>query len=74
VSSVCLAFSACFEFLEWWSALALGAAADALLATQGDVWDTQWDMFACLLGATLAQPLLSLARPPTRHHPALRRG
>jgi len=59
VSSVCLAFSACFELLEWWSALALGSAADAFLATQGDVWDTQWDMFACLIGAILAQLLLS---------------
>lgn len=59
VSSVCLAFSACFEFIEWWSALALGTAADAYLATQGDVWDTQWDMFTCLIGALLAQLLLS---------------
>ena len=59
VSSVCLAFSACFEFIEWWSALALGAAADAFLATQGDVWDTQWDMLLALIGAVLAQVLLS---------------
>ncbi|MDQ4094293.1 MAG: DUF2238 domain-containing protein [Actinomycetota bacterium] len=61
VTSVCLAFSACFEFLEWWSALTLGAAADAFLATQGDVWDTQWDMLLALIGAILAQVLL--ARP-----------
>jgi putative membrane protein len=59
VSSVCLAFSAFFEFIEWWSSLVLGAAADAYLATQGDVWDTQWDMFTCLIGAVLAQLLLS---------------
>lgn len=59
VTSVCLAFSAFFEFLEWWSALALGAAADAYLATQGDIWDTQWDMFCCLIGALLAQLLMS---------------
>ena len=59
VSSVCLAFSACFEFIEWWSALALGTAADAFLATQGDVWDTQWDMLLALIGAVLAQVLLS---------------
>jgi putative membrane protein len=59
VSSVCLALSACFEFVEWWSALALGRAADAFLATQGDVWDTQWDMFCCLIGAVVAQLLLS---------------
>jgi putative membrane protein len=64
VSGVCLAFSAFFEFIEWWSALALGAAADAYLATQGDVWDTQWDMFMCLIGALAAQLLLS--RPHDR--------
>ncbi|MGH3938622.1 MAG: DUF2238 domain-containing protein [Pseudonocardiaceae bacterium] len=59
VSSVCLAFSACFEFIEWWSALILGAGADAFLATQGDIWNTQWDMLLCLIGATLSQLLFS---------------
>lgn len=52
--SVCLAFSAFYELLEWWSALVLGADADAVLATQGDPWDTQWDMFLALLGAMLS--------------------
>ncbi len=47
----CLAFSAFFEMIEWWSALAWGGAADAFLATQGDIWDTQWDMFLALIGA-----------------------
>ena len=46
-----LSFSAFFEMLEWWAALVYGADADAFLATQGDVWDTQWDMFLCLCGA-----------------------
>ena len=59
VLSVCLAFSAFFELIEWWSALAFGADADAFLATQGDVWDTQWDMFTCLIGATVSLVLLS---------------
>lgn len=59
VTSVCLAFSAFFEMIEWWAALILGGAADAFLATQGDVWDTQWDMFMALTGAVLAQLLLS---------------
>lgn len=54
-----LSFSAFFEMLEWWAALIWGGAADAFLATQGDVWDTQWDMFCALLGATLAVVLLS---------------
>jgi len=35
--------------------VATGTAADAFLATQGDVWDTQWDMFLALLGAITAQ-------------------
>ncbi len=52
--SVCLAIGACFEFVEWFSALIAGAGADAFLATQGDVWDTQWDMVLCLGGAILS--------------------
>ena len=54
VLAACLSFSAFFELIEWWSALIYGADADAFLATQGDVWDTQWDMFLCLCGATLS--------------------
>ena len=60
VVSVCLAFSAFFEMIEWWAALIWGGDADAFLATQGDVWDTQWDMFLALCGAITAQ--LALAR------------
>lgn len=59
VTSVCLAFSAFYELIEWWAALAIGADADAFLATQGDVWDTQWDMFLALIGALTAQLLLA---------------
>jgi putative membrane protein len=51
VVSVCLAFSAFFELIEWWAALALGQAADAFLATQGDPWDTQADMCCAPVGA-----------------------
>ena len=54
-----LSFSAFFELIEWWSALLLGADADAFLATQGDVWDTQWDMAMCLLGALVSLALFS---------------
>ncbi len=54
-----LSFSAFFEMIEWWAALVWGGDADAFLATQGDVWDTQWDMFLALCGALLAQLLLS---------------
>ena len=59
VTCVCLAISACYEFIEWWTALASGEAAQAFLGTQGDVWDTQWDMFLALLGAVTAQLTLS---------------
>ncbi|MBG0857531.1 DUF2238 domain-containing protein [Streptomyces spinoverrucosus] len=55
----CLAFSAVFEMLEWAAAVIGGEAADAFLATQGDVWDTQWDMFCALIGATASLLLLS---------------
>jgi putative membrane protein len=53
-----LALSACYEFIEWWVAVASGTAGDAFLGTQGDVWDTQWDMFLALCGSILAQVLL----------------
>ena len=52
--SVCLAFSAFYELIEWASALILGQGADEFLGTQGDVWDTQWDMFMALIGALTA--------------------
>ncbi|MFD4636647.1 DUF2238 domain-containing protein [Lentzea sp. NPDC058436] len=60
VVCVCLAFSATYELGEWLAAVLGGSAADEFLGTQGDVWDTQWDMFMALLGALAAQ--LTLAR------------
>lgn len=59
VCAACLSFSAFFEFIEWWAALIMGGEADAFLATQGDVWDTQWDMFLALCGSIAAQLALS---------------
>jgi putative membrane protein len=59
VLCVCLAISACYEFIEWWSALIGGNAADAFLGTQGDPFDTQADMFMALVGACTAQLLLA---------------
>ena len=55
----CVAFSAVFEMFAWWVALIMGGSADAFLALQGDVWDTQWDMFLALCGATASLLLLS---------------
>ena len=54
-----LGVSATYEFTEWWAALAGGEAAGAFLGTQGDVWDTQWDMFLAGCGAIAAQLLLA---------------
>lgn len=59
VTCVCLAFSAFYELIEWWAAAVGGAAAESFLGTQGDVWDTQWDMFIALVGAISAQLLLA---------------
>ena len=52
--SCCLAFSAFYELLEWWTALISGEGATAFLGTQGDICDTQWDMCLALLGAMAA--------------------
>ena len=59
VLSVCLAASAFYELLEWWTALVFGEGAKEFLGTQGDEWDTQWDMFLALLGATASQLLFA---------------
>lgn len=54
VVSVCLAISASYEFIEWWTALLSGSASTEFLATQGDIWDTQEDMFMAFIGAFCA--------------------
>src|SRR4051812_15421570 len=59
VTCVCLSISACYELIEWLAAVLGGSSADAFLGTQGDVWDTQWDMFVALIGAISSQLLLS---------------
>jgi len=59
VATVCLAFSAFYEMIEWWAAVLGGAEAEHFLGTQGDQWDTQWDMFIALIGAVAAQLLLA---------------
>jgi putative membrane protein len=64
VVCVCLAFSAFYELIEWWVSLALGQAAGEFLGTQGDVWDTQWDMFLALVGACVS--LIALGRAHDR--------
>jgi len=59
VVCVCLAFSAFYELIEWWTALIGGGSADDFLGSQGDIWDAQWDMFLALNGAISSLLLLS---------------
>lgn len=60
VLALCVAMtvSALYELVEWWAALALGQGAGDFLGTQGDVWDTQSDMFFALIGASVAMVFL----------------
>lgn len=64
ICAVSLAISACYEFIEWWAAIINAQAAEAFLGTQGDNWDTQWDMFLALTGSIIAQ--LTLAKTQDR--------
>jgi len=54
IVSICLGFSAFYELIEWWVALASGEDAESFLGTQGYIWDTQSDMWLALLGAIVA--------------------
>ena len=67
IISVCLAFSAFYELIEWWVALASGEDAEAFLGTQGYVWDTQSDMGLALLGAISALLILSKTHDKQLH-------
>ena len=60
IISISLAFSAFYELIEWWVALATGEDAEAFLGTQGYVWDTQSDMAFALIGTITL--LLTLSR------------
>lgn len=60
IISICLSFSAMYEFIEWFVAVLSGEGADAFLGTQGYVWDTQTDMFMALIGAAIS--LLTLSK------------
>lgn len=57
-SCVALSISACYEFIEWWAAEINEQASAAFLGTQGDNWDTQWDMFLALIGSMVGQLVL----------------
>jgi len=51
VVCICMGISAVYELFEWQAAVLSNDGAVAFLATQGDVWDTQKDMFICLVGS-----------------------
>jgi putative membrane protein len=59
VTCVCISISVVYEFIEWWAALIAAEASMEFLGTQGDVWDTQWDMLLAMIGAIAAQLLLA---------------
>jgi putative membrane protein len=54
VICIVLAISASYELIEWGAALWMGQGADEFLGTQGDIWDTQSDMFFALIGSITA--------------------
>mgnify|MGYP001194669205 CR=1 FL=1 len=64
IVSICLAFSAFYELVEWWAAVLIGEDADAFLGTQGYVWDTQSDMAWAAFGAFVC--VMTLARAHDR--------
>jgi len=61
VCAISLSISAFYELIEWWVAVLNEQAAEAFLGTQGDNWDSQWDMFLALVGSITAQLFLSKA-------------
>ncbi|WP_179958165.1 DUF2238 domain-containing protein [Chitinimonas arctica] len=56
---VAMAVSAWYELVEWAAALMMGQGAEEFLGTQGDIWDTQSDMFCAWLGSLVSCVLLA---------------
>ena len=52
--SVAMMISAVYEITEWLASLSNPTDTEAFLGTQGYIWDTQSDMFCCLLGSVCA--------------------
>jgi putative membrane protein len=69
--SVCLAFSAFYEILEWWIVVKFyPASGPEWLGMQGDPWDAQEDMLMALIGSCAA--ILTLSSRHERSMAALR--
>ncbi len=71
VLAIVLAVAAFWELIEWWVVLLTASdVGQAFLGTQGDPWDTQWDMLWALIGASVSLAALapvhdrSMARVP----------
>lgn len=60
--SVSMAISAIYEIIEWLASLSNPTDTEAFLGTQGYIWDTQSDMFMCLLGSLISVVILLCCR------------
>ncbi|RXY99041.1 DUF2238 domain-containing protein [Fictibacillus sp. S7] len=49
--SFVMSIAALYEIVEWLTAKIAGTPAKDFLGTQGDLWDSQWDMSLAFLGA-----------------------
>lgn len=58
VFAFAMAFTCIFELIEFTAAKLLGGDANLYLGSQGDIWDAQWDMSFCGLGAIVSIILL----------------
>ncbi|UQD52032.1 DUF2238 domain-containing protein [Bacillus methanolicus] len=61
ILSISLAIGALYEIIEWLVSKIShgGKAAKDFLGTQGDIWDTQWDMLLTFIGSILALVIFS---------------
>jgi putative membrane protein len=57
---VAMAVSACYELIEWASAVLAGGGATDFLGSQGDPWDAQGDMLMALIGAIVGLATMSV--------------
>lgn len=54
VIAMCLGFSAAYELIEFGTAKALGMPVEYIMGIQGDYFDSVWDMFFALTGASIS--------------------
>ena len=58
--SMSLAIGALYEIIEWLASKVKGGQATKdFLGTQGDIWDSQWDMSCTLIGSIVALSIFS---------------